>query len=352
MRQLYSFLLGLFAFSSFAQDSISVEISNWKDAKKAAIVFTFDDWSPGHGEIVVPMFIKHKVPATFYVTTKNKDLGGSWDVMRKAFANGCEIGNHTETHPDLSTVDSLQLYREVVETQKILRDSISPKVANTFAFPYGVFNKAVLKCVKKDHIGSRLAGLRYGRAWPYTLTYGKTDYFQLQTFMARDIHTPATLKRLAKQAVKQGGMITFMYHSIYNDSVNDKWFGPIHESMLEAHLKGIKSLNKEVWITTFEKAIQYHKEKANTEMKFSVDSNSVLINVQNHLNPHQYFEPITIQVSGVKQEQIQEIVILGKEEKSIDYTFDITGEFLLINALPYDQSIKVKLKEVKTKQKP
>lgn len=344
MRHIYALVLGLFTLTSFSQDSISVELSNWKDAKKGAIVFTFDDWSPGHGEIVVPMFIKHKVPATFYVTTKNKDLGGSWDKMRLAYNNGCEIGNHTETHPDLSTVDSVQLYQEVTETQRILRDSIDPKVANTFAFPYGVSNSEVLKCVKKDHIGSRLAGLRYGRAWPYTLTYGKTDYFQLQTFMARDIHTPATIKRIGKQVIDQGGMVTLMYHSIYNDSVNDKWFGAIHESMLEAHLKAMKSLSKEAWITTFEKAIQYHKEKANTELSFDSDSTTLNIHLKNNLDSSKYFEPITIKVAGVNSTQIDGVFLVGKKEESIDYSFDISGKFLLINALPYDQLIKVKLK--------
>lgn len=352
MRYLFSVLFGLYSCVAFSQDSLTVKLSNWKDGKKAAVVFTFDDWSPGHGEIVVPMFIKHEVPATFYVTTKNKDLGGSWDVMREAFKHGCEIGNHTETHPDLSTVDSSQLYQEVVATQKLLRDSISPKVANTFAFPYGVFNKKVLKCVKKDHIGSRLAGLRYGRAWPYTLTYGKTDYYQLQTFMARDIHTPSTIKRVAQQAIKQGGMVTLMYHSIYNDSVNDKWFGPIHETMLEAHVKAVKSLNKKAWITTFEKAVQYHKEKANTTLSYESDSESIMIKLQNSLNPNQFFEPVTIQIEGLKKEQVESVWIMGKEEKRIDFVFDAEAETLLINALPYDQKIKVKLKDNKTKQKP
>mgnify|MGYP006141981715 CR=1 FL=1 len=344
MRKLFTILLGLISTIGISQDSINVELSNWKNAKKAAIVFTFDDWSPGHGEIVVPMFIKYKVPATFYVTTKNKDLGGSWAKMKLAFEHGCEIGNHTETHPNLAEIDSVKLYKEVTEAQEILRKNIAPKVANTFAFPYGAFNSEVLKIVKKDHIAARLAGLRYGRAWPYSLTYGKTDYFQLQTFMARDIHTPSTIKRMAVQAVKQGGMVTFMYHSIFNDSVADKWFGPIHETMLEAHLKSIISLRADVWITTFEKAIQYHKEKANTLMSFEKDSNSIAIDLKCTLDESKFFEPITIVVSGIKKDEIKSVVLVGKQDVILEYVYDEKQNVLLINSLPYSTKIKVQLK--------
>ena len=344
MRSLVTILFSLITISAISQDSIAVEISNWKNLKKAAIVFTFDDWSPGHGEIVVPMFIKHKVPATFYVTTKNKDLGGSWSKMKLAFEHGCEIGNHTETHPNLAEVDSIMLYKEVTEAQEVLRKNIDPKVANTFAFPYGAFNSEVLKMVKKDHIGSRLAGLRYGRAWPYSLTYGKTDYFQLQAFMARDIHTPSTIKRMAKQAVKQGGMVTFMYHSIFNDSVADNWFGAIHESMLEAHLKSIKSLEPEVWITTFEKAVQYHKEKANSSFTFEKDSNAVVIDLRCTLDETKFFEPITIEVSGIKKDQIKNVILVGKKDELLEYLYDEKQNVLLINSLPYNTKIKVELK--------
>jgi peptidoglycan/xylan/chitin deacetylase (PgdA/CDA1 family) len=344
MRHLFIIILGLITTIGISQDSINVKISNWKNAKDAAIVFTFDDWSPGHGELVVPMFIKHKTPATFYVTTKNKDLGGSWAKMRLAFEHGCEIGNHTETHPNLAEVDSVKLYKEVKEAQEILRKNVHPNVANTFAFPYGAFNSDVLKIVKKHHIGSRLAGLRYGRAWPYSLTYGKTDYFQLQTFMARDIHTPATIKRQAQQAIKQGGMVTFMYHSIFNDSVNDSWFGPIHETMLEGHLKSIKSLKAQVWITTFEKAIQYHKEKANSLITFKKDSNSVLIDVKCQLDEKKYYEPITIHVSGIKKDQINKVINVGKQNEILEYVYDEKKNVLLINILPYNAKIKVHLK--------
>lgn len=264
-----------------SQDSIKVEISNWYQAKKAAVVFSFDDWSPGHSAIVYPLFKQNKVPATFFITTKNSYLGGGYATMRNAFNDGFEIGNHTATHPDLTKIPAGELVAEIIGTQKTLRDSVHSKCANTFAFPFGIFNTGVMNMVKSAHIGSRLATLRYGRVWPYSLTYGKTDYYQLQTFMARDIYTPATYERLTKQAIEQGGMITFMYHSVYNDSVDDHWFGAISESTLNAHLQAVKKHEDSVWITTFEKALAYHQARENIKIEYSKTSLGYQITLTN-----------------------------------------------------------------------
>ena len=242
-----------------AQDSISVSISNWKNEKKGAAVFTFDDWSPGHGSVVYPLFKKHGLPATFYITLKNKDYSGGFKTMKKAYADGFEIGNHTHDHSDLSKLDSAELHREIFDAQKVLRKKVDSKCANTFAFPYGVFTNPIIAKAKTTHIGARLANLSYGRMWKYSLTYGKTDYFQLQTFMGRDIYSYATYGRLTKSVIKQGGMIVFMYHSVYNDSIDDKWFGAVSEDLLEVHLKAVKQHQDSIWITTFEKAVMYHK---------------------------------------------------------------------------------------------
>lgn len=100
----------------------------------------------------------------------------------------------------------------MTDAQQVLRKKVNPKCANTFAYPYGVFSVPIINKTKSNHIGARTAGLSYDRMWKYSLTYGKTDYFQLQTFMARDIHSFSTFGRITKSVVKQGGMIVFMYH--------------------------------------------------------------------------------------------------------------------------------------------
>lgn len=339
------FILVCFFSSSqlFAQQDSLVQISNWKNGKDACIVFSFDDWSPGHGEIVVPFFEKQGVPATFFVTTQNSSLGGGWNQMRRAFNNGCEIGNHTITHRNLAELDSSELRKEVQSAQQLIQDSISPKAARTIAFPFGTFNREVLNLVAKNHVGSRLANLSYGRAWPYSLTYGKTDYHQLQTFMVRDINTPKLLGRLSDQAIQQGGMITFMYHSIYNDTVNDHWFGALHESMLMAQVKEVKKREDQIWISTFEDAIQYHKEKANTSVKVLRSDSTWNIKLSCSLDSSFYDEQITVELSSIRAEKI-EVVLNGKTNEELLFWFDSVRNKVYFNCLPYETSIIVKFK--------
>lgn len=323
-----------------AQDSLNVSIANWKNNKKAAIVFTFDDWSPGHGSIVYPLFKKHKVPATFFVTLKNKDYSGSYETMKKAFAEGFEIGNHTHNHSNLTEVSQKEVEKEVIEAQRVLREKVHPKCANTFAFPYGAFTNDIIRLTKTTHIGARIANLSYGRMWDYGLTYGKTDYFQLQTFMARDIYTPNTYSRLAKSATKQGGMIVFMYHSIFNDSIDDHWFGAISEGLLEAHLKAIKTHEDSVWITTFEKAIMYHKEKAKTQLEVNKIENKFILNLSCDLNENQFFEPLTININSVDYSKIKSIKVEGK---SIPFAPLKSGKGIQFNCLPYNSKIIIEI---------
>lgn len=153
-----------FTNANEVETTVTSEITNWKNDKKASIVFTFDDWSPGHGSIVYPLFKKNNVPCTFYITLKNKDYSGGYATMKKAFNDGFEIGNHTATHADLSTLDSADLVKELTAVQEVLRKEVHPKCANTLAYPYGVFDGDVLKLTKQSHMGARLATLRYGRS--------------------------------------------------------------------------------------------------------------------------------------------------------------------------------------------
>lgn len=323
-----------------AQDSILVNIPNWKDNKKAAIVFTFDDWSPGHGAIVYPLFKKYGLPATFFVTTKNKGISGGYETMKNAYADGFEIGNHTHNHPDLSRLKPEDLHQEVYDAQTELRRAVNPKCANTFAYPFGVSNTEVIAKTKASHIAARDAGLSYGRMWKYSLTYGKTDYFRLQTFMASSTHSYSLYNRLTKSAAEQSGMIVFMYHSIYNDSVDDHWFGAISEELLNLHVKAVNNHRDSVWITTFERAIMYHKEKAKTNFSVKPSKNKVVIDLNCSLNPDQYFEPITVQLKGIDFSKVK-LVKSKNDKKKLEFISLPQGDGIQFNALPYNNKIIV-----------
>jgi len=69
-------MLLLIGFFQFVQAQVPGGICNWDNDKKAAIVLTFDDWSPGHYPIVVPELKSRNLNATFFVM--NTTASYSW----------------------------------------------------------------------------------------------------------------------------------------------------------------------------------------------------------------------------------------------------------------------------------
>ena len=97
-NRLFLLLLLLTGFIQFVQAQVPGGVCNWDNDKKAAIVLTFDDWSPGHSPIVVPELQSRGLNATFFVM--NTTASYSWPQIIAAAGNGNEIGNHTKTHPN------------------------------------------------------------------------------------------------------------------------------------------------------------------------------------------------------------------------------------------------------------
>lgn len=79
---------------------------------------------------------------------------------------GCIIGWHTHSHPDLTTLPTVQLIREITP----------PFLMKYFAYPFGLLNIDVAQAVKD-------AG--YERA--YTTWRGDNSQFQLQRKYIKDI---------------------------------------------------------------------------------------------------------------------------------------------------------------------
>lgn len=77
---------------------------------------------------------KHKVPATFFVIGNNINDESSAN-MKRAVRQGCEIGNHSLSHPMMSQMDEGQV-KEEIETTSALIGKITGKRPKFFRPPY------------------------------------------------------------------------------------------------------------------------------------------------------------------------------------------------------------------------
>jgi peptidoglycan/xylan/chitin deacetylase (PgdA/CDA1 family) len=121
-------------------------------------VLSFDDGMRNNCTTALPILDELEIPATVYVTTGFIGgwspwigLSGDGEMLTEADIGqlhraGWEIGAHTVTHPDLSTLSYEECAAEV-GTSKTLLERITGAPVETFAYPFGRYGGAALTAV-------------------------------------------------------------------------------------------------------------------------------------------------------------------------------------------------------------
>lgn len=238
------------------------DICNWDYNKKAAVVLTFDDWTPGQFPLVVPTLKRNKMVATFFPILSNVEKSEvGWKAVQTAQKNGNEIGNHSLSHPDLTKLSDTALQNEIRTPQEEIEKNIPNNKVISFAYPYGAGadNKRVIDSLRSSgHLGARSV---WG-IWNYSYNFAQTDddYYRIQIYGMNERTRNAQFYSEVEKTIAGGGLITFLYHSVDDDlgSCNDTWYAQVKLDSLKEQIHFLKEKN--VWVTTFGNAILYHRE--------------------------------------------------------------------------------------------
>src|SRR5699024_11192334 len=93
---------------------------------KSDIYLTFDNgYEAGYTEKILNVLAKEKVPATFFVT--GHYVNTSPELVRRMVADGHEIGNHSDTHPDFTTLSKEEMESELTRLEKAVAEITSQK---------------------------------------------------------------------------------------------------------------------------------------------------------------------------------------------------------------------------------
>ena len=130
--------------------------------KKGKVVgITFDD---GYQNILLnaaPILKKYNFSATCYIVSESVGSSNTWDLnngitqralMTETEINswlelGMDIGGHTKTHADLTTISKLQAQNEISDCKSELEKKYKVKVTD-FCYPFGRFNELVCNMTK------------------------------------------------------------------------------------------------------------------------------------------------------------------------------------------------------------
>jgi peptidoglycan/xylan/chitin deacetylase (PgdA/CDA1 family) len=133
------------------------------------VVVSFDDGLADFGANAWPILRSHGLAATLYVVSDR--IGGdaswldpfgppppmlTWDQVRALDADGCEIGAHSATHPELDAIPRRQLVDEVRGARTTLALGLGHPV-RSFAYPHGYHDRKVKDAARQAGFDSACA---------------------------------------------------------------------------------------------------------------------------------------------------------------------------------------------------
>lgn len=114
------------------------------------VLITVDDGYRDAVTNVVPVLRRHGMTATFFVVTGRlgRDQYLTREDVRALEAAGMDIGGHTSSHRDLTTLPEAELQRETTGSRRELAELLGHPV-DFFAYPFGRHNTKAVAAVRQ-----------------------------------------------------------------------------------------------------------------------------------------------------------------------------------------------------------
>lgn len=318
-----------FTLNTFTQN---YRIARWYKDYPSATVVTYDDWSPGHPTHGLAEHLRTELPGTFYVTTVNSWRQDDYPNMMNAVTEvGLEIGNHTETHPNLTGLNATQLETEINGVKTYLDNNVSNQSVLTFCYPLGAVNGSVTAKVMENHICARGIYAPPGNRFRYNFASSEIDYFELPTIAVNGGLSLNQFEGWIDNGIENGGLVTFMFHSISGEGVADGWWDEIDISYYRQLMDHLKSREDETWITTVREAVRYHKERNSADLTLLAENeDSLTLELSDTLSSNFIYDhPLSIYLLIGDGE-----TYTGVEQDGETLDFEIVGDSIIFDAIP------------------
>jgi peptidoglycan-N-acetylglucosamine deacetylase len=187
----------LFTDEEFEKYPLSYHIDQLGAAKKK-LAITFDDgpdtrWTPK----ILDVLKEKQVPATFFIV----GVAGSQspELLKREYAEGHEIGNHTYTHPNFEEISHTQLRWELNLTQRLIESVLGVK-SILFRPPYGIDHQ--------PEYAEEVAQLPIAQDMGYVIVGQKIDPHDWKQPNGKQVPAAAIVEGVVSQA-NEGNIILF-----------------------------------------------------------------------------------------------------------------------------------------------
>ncbi|QHW35095.1 polysaccharide deacetylase family protein [Paenibacillus rhizovicinus] len=113
---------------------------------KKEVVLSFDDWGTDYTITkILDLLAAYKVKASFFLRADGVEKNPN--LARAIIEGGHDVGNHTYSHPVITSITPEQLQQEIVKAHRIITEAIQQQPTMIFRPPTGVVSVSTLKVV-------------------------------------------------------------------------------------------------------------------------------------------------------------------------------------------------------------
>lgn len=191
------------------------------ETQEKKIAISFDaSWGADNTQSLLDTLDKYKVKTTFF-------LVGGWvdkypDMVKEIYDRGHEIGNHSNSHPDMTKLSKEKIIQEIAATDaKIM--TITGHKTDLFRFPSGAYDNSSIevvestnhKCIQWDV--DSIDWKEKGEQVEYDRVISKVKQGSIVLFHNNAKHTPENLPKILEKLQKDGYEIVPISELIYKD---------------------------------------------------------------------------------------------------------------------------------------
>lgn len=179
---------------------------------RGMVTLTFDDGWEENIDTAIPLMDQYGYKSNqFYATTfiQNSDEEDPIGTINAIKNKGHEMGSHTITHPDLTTLSGTQLIKELRDSKSYLQSVLGVPI-NYFATPYGAYNTPVLAEISKHYTVHRTVDAGYN-------SKDNFDQTRLKVQNVLNTTSAAEVQQWVDKAYEERTWLILVLHRVAND---------------------------------------------------------------------------------------------------------------------------------------
>jgi peptidoglycan/xylan/chitin deacetylase (PgdA/CDA1 family)/uncharacterized membrane protein len=314
------------------------QITPFRHNHPGAVTIGFDDGLTSQVTNAVPLLNAKGLKATFFVVTGSMDV--TWDQWRQVAAQGHEIGSHTVTHPDLTSLSDSNLRYELSESQRAINQNIPSQSCISLAYPENLNNSHVQAVTSEYYISARAGWAQQeggdmnfyqdpDPSWPLPPNLSLGAYRAVNFYDVAGDNAPYSMPLSNLDDKLDFAIARHAWYDMYFHDIPDQSYYIDYFATLLDHI-----VARDIWMATYGEVAQYMRERmASTLSVLSSDSSVIQLSLTNSLNGTFYKEPLTIR-SIVPSAWLSVSITQGSSSTIIGSTVEGASTVVYYDAVP------------------